>query len=109
MYSKMPTEFFFQALDGQLYCQTIVTINVLWIFLTVQWAGLKCLIVFFPGHSHLLLFRVFQAHARIQRIQSVVWIPPKELSGSANAALYVTFMLFVLHHVLEFYDIAHIG
>ena len=32
----------------------IVTINVLWLFLTVQSAGLQCMIVVFPDRSHLL-------------------------------------------------------
>ena len=32
----------------------IVTINVLWLFLTVPWAGLQCVIVVFPDHAHLL-------------------------------------------------------
>ena len=32
----------------------IVTINVLWLFLTVLWVGLQCLIVIFPDHTHLL-------------------------------------------------------
>ena len=28
----------------------IVTINVLWLFLTVPWVGLQCVIVIFPDH-----------------------------------------------------------
>ena len=32
-----------------------VTVNVLWLYLTVPWAGLQCLIVVFPYHTHLLL------------------------------------------------------
>ena len=32
----------------------IVTINVLWLFLTVPWVGLQCVIVVFPDHTHLL-------------------------------------------------------
>ena len=31
----------------------IVTINVLWLFLTVPWVGLQCVIVVFPDHTHL--------------------------------------------------------
>ena len=31
----------------------IVTINVLWLFLTVLWVGLQCVVVF-PDHTHLL-------------------------------------------------------
>ena len=33
----------------------IVTIHVLWLFLTVQWVGIQCVIVVFPDHTHLLL------------------------------------------------------
>ena len=32
----------------------IVTINVLWLFSTVSWVGLRCVIVVFPDHTHLL-------------------------------------------------------
>ena len=32
----------------------IVTINVLWRFLTVPWVGLQCVIVVFPDHNHSL-------------------------------------------------------
>ena len=32
----------------------IVTIDVLWLFLTVPWVGLQCVIVVFPDHTHLL-------------------------------------------------------
>ena len=30
----------------------IVTMNVLWLFLTVPWVGLQCVIVVFPDHTH---------------------------------------------------------
>ena len=31
----------------------LVTVSVLWLFLTVPWAGLQCAIVVFPDHTHL--------------------------------------------------------
>ena len=31
-----------------------VTLNVLWLFLTVPWVGLQYVIVVFPDHTHLL-------------------------------------------------------
>ena len=31
----------------------LVSVNVLWLFLTVMWVGLQCVIVVFPGHTHL--------------------------------------------------------
>ena len=33
----------------------IVTINVLWLLLTVPWVGLQYAIVIFPDHTHFLL------------------------------------------------------
>ena len=33
----------------------IVTINDLWLFLTVMWVGLQCVIVVFPDHTHYFL------------------------------------------------------
>ena len=32
------------------------TINVLWLFLTVPWVGLQCVVVVFPDYTHLLFF-----------------------------------------------------
>ena len=34
--------------------RSIATINVLWLFLMVPWAGLQYVIVVFPDHTHLL-------------------------------------------------------
>ena len=31
----------------------IVTLNALWLVLTVPWVGLQCVIVVFPDHAHL--------------------------------------------------------
>ena len=36
----------------------IVTINVLWLFITVPWVGLQCFIVVFPDHTHLLFLHM---------------------------------------------------
>ena len=33
----------------------IVTVNVLWLFLTAPWAGLQCVIVVFSDHTHFLM------------------------------------------------------
>ena len=32
----------------------LVTVISLWLFLTVPWVGLQCMIVVFPCHTHLL-------------------------------------------------------
>ena len=48
-----------RKLDAQLFLsyRCIVTIDALWLFLTVPWVGLQCVIVVFPDHTHLLLSR----------------------------------------------------
>ena len=38
----------------------IVTINALWLFLTVLWVGLQYVIVIFPDHTHLLFLVEFE-------------------------------------------------
>ena len=40
----------------------IVTINVLWLFLTVPWVGLQYVIVVFPDHNHLLFAYQLATH-----------------------------------------------
>ena len=34
--------------------ECLVTVNALWLFLAVPWVGLRCVIVVFPDHTHLL-------------------------------------------------------
>ena len=34
--------------------QFLVTVNIMWLFLTVPWVGLQCVIVVLPDHTHLL-------------------------------------------------------
>ena len=44
-----------------LFCLSswcLVTVIVLWLFLTVPWIDLQCVIVVFPDHTH-LLFSLF--------------------------------------------------
>ena len=33
----------------------LVTVNVLWLFLTMPWGGLQCVIVVFRDHTHFLI------------------------------------------------------
>ena len=35
--------------------ECLITVNVLWLFSMVPWAGLQCVIVVCPDHTHLLL------------------------------------------------------
>ena len=30
----------------------LVTVSILWFFLTVPWVGLRCVIVVYPDHTH---------------------------------------------------------
>ena len=47
----------------------IVTINVLWLFLTGPWVGLQYAIVVFPDHTH-LLFEVFGFDNAFKQIET---------------------------------------
>ena len=38
-----------------IYFGCLVTVNVLWLFVTMPWVGLQCKIVVFSDHTHLLL------------------------------------------------------
>ena len=40
-----------------LYSPTCTPFNGMWLFITVQWVGLWCVIVVFPDHTHLLYVR----------------------------------------------------
>ena len=42
------------------------TVDVRWLFLTVPWVGLQCVIVVFPDHTHLLF--VFCAQFLSRRV-----------------------------------------
>ena len=37
-----------------LFLLCLVTVKVQWLFLTVSWVGLQCVIVVFPGHTYLI-------------------------------------------------------
>ena len=41
-----------------LFYRCIVTINGLWLFITVSWVVLQCVILVFPDHTHLLFERM---------------------------------------------------
>ena len=52
--------FAFIGLRSSYEC--LVTVIILWIFLTVPWVGLQCVIVVFPDHTH-YFFTVVQITA----------------------------------------------
>ena len=35
-----------------------VTVHVMWLFITVPWVGLQCVIVVFPDHTHILKWKI---------------------------------------------------
>ena len=43
----------------------VVTINVLWLFLTLPWVGLSYVIVVFPDHTPYLQIRAFEPRHEI--------------------------------------------
>ena len=56
---------------------SLFTVNALWLFLTVSWGGLQCVIVVFPDQTHLLFDRLLPnssfgcAPNRIMQLQNV--------------------------------------
>ena len=36
----------------------LVTVYVLWLFLTMPWVGLQCLLVVFPDYTHFFFYNV---------------------------------------------------
>ena len=36
-----------------LSCLRLMTVAILWLFLTMSWVDLQCVIVIFPDHTHL--------------------------------------------------------
>ena len=42
----------------------IVTVNGLWLFLMVPLVGLQCVIVVFPGHTHLLFIMLYVINSK---------------------------------------------
>ena len=66
----------------------IVTINVPWLFLTVPWVGLQCVIVVFSDHSHLLFYS--QLYIYIQQ----KWV-------SSNQTSLLLFVMFIVNVLLS--------
>ena len=46
----------------------LAILYVLWLFLTVPWVGLQCVIVVFPGHNQFLLHFTNNKHIKINFI-----------------------------------------
>ena len=52
----------------------LVTVNVLWLFLTVPWVGLQCVIVVFPDHTHLFFYTIFKRGYTMYNLKQVICI-----------------------------------
>ena len=49
----------------------IVTVDVRWLFLTVPWVGMQCVIVVFPDHTHINITTstIFSIHCMIEHVR----------------------------------------
>ena len=45
-----------------------MTLNVLWLFLTMPWVGLQCVIVIFLGTTHLLSEEIVHASPLLEKM-----------------------------------------
>ena len=72
-FSRDASNEYINSFNEILSCRCIVTINVLWLFLTVPWVGQQYVIVVFPDHIHLLfMHRGFATIPTFHDIVSVI-------------------------------------
>ena len=64
----------------------IVTINVLWLFLTLPWVGLLFVIVVFPDHTHLLFNTLISDWKDSKQKKSVSDSKYKERSSKTSSS-----------------------
>ena len=88
----------------------IVTINVLWLFLTVLWVGQQYVIVVFPDHSH-LLFGTFIHCSSLRFLLTVLLYKGTYCPGSSEPShmdlhcLLAEFAFFTLYFAVFFFSI----
>ena len=58
-----------------------VTINVLWLFLTLPWVGLQCVIVVLPGHTHLLFYLFAGLRSAVGDVSDCIFVIECRSSG----------------------------
>ena len=85
----------------------IVTVNVLWLFVTVPWVGLQCVIVVFPDHRYFTSLTFCHHDTQMLMLQTVTmiftntpnpYLSLKMLSAFAPAAyIQVHFSLDFFH------------
>ena len=69
----------------------IVTIHVLWLFLTVLWVGLQYVIVVFPDHTHLLFAFILKMKRKL--------VPLLLLSYRCIVTINVLWLFLTVHRV----------
>ena len=48
--------------------------NILWLFVTVLWVGLQCVIVVFSDHNHLFFHYIFQSQRLPQPVSIAIFV-----------------------------------
>ena len=78
----------------------LVNVNVLWLFLTVPWVGLQCMIVVFPDHAHFLFEnRYFVTLALTIRYELLIHF------GLITAnSRYFTLFIHIIYFLIVFYN-----
>ena len=56
----------------QISSSCLVTFSVLWLFLTVAWVFLQCVVVVLPVHTHILLYGIFLVIDSLMPVLKVV-------------------------------------
>ena len=85
-----------------------MTVSVLWLFLTVPWVGLQCVIVVFPDHTHLLFCGsvklVLSGHFKIDKTKILMTngslMKVESIANRSLKPILVFFLSGRLRHVL---------
>ena len=78
----------------------IVYVNVLWLFLTVPWVGLQCVIVVFPDHTHLPYGHSYPGAYHSTYTTNISNVPLKKLLS--HSAKKGEFRVFLSKELLAF-------
>ena len=78
----------------------IVYVNVLWLFLTVPWVGLQCVIVVFPDHTNLPFGDSYPVAYHSTYTTNISNVPLKKLLS--HSATKGEFTVFLSKELLEF-------
>ena len=75
-------------------------VNVLWLFLTVPWVGLQCVIVVFPDHTYLPYGYFYPVAYHSTYTTNISNVPLKKLLS--HSAKKGEFTVFLSKELLEF-------